>query len=63
MVAQIDEQQPAMVALAVHPARQAHSLADMLGAKLAAMMGAIGVHFSVFRRFGNITAKVIYGRA
>ena len=29
MIAQVDEQQIAMVALAVHPARQLHALADV----------------------------------
>jgi hypothetical protein len=44
MVAQIDEEQPAMVALAVHPAREAGRLPGVFGAKRAAGMGAIGVH-------------------
>ena len=42
MIAQIDEQQPAMVALAMHPARQADALSDVLAAKLAAMKRARG---------------------
>ena len=44
VIAQIDEQQLAVVALAVHPAREAHLLADLRGAKLAAVVGAIGMH-------------------
>ena len=44
MVAEIDEQQPAMVAHAMHPARKPDGLADVVFAKLAASMGAIGVH-------------------
>ncbi len=44
MVAQIDEQQIAMVALAMHPARQANLGPDVLGPELAAIVGAIGVH-------------------
>ena len=44
MVAQVDEDQPAMVAAAIDPARQAHGLADIGFAELAAGMGAIGVH-------------------
>ena len=44
MVAQVDEQQPAMVAPAIDPAGQPHRLADMLLAQLAAGVGAIGVH-------------------
>ena len=52
MVAQIDEQQPAMVALAMHPSRDADRLADLFGAKLAAIMGAIGVHGIVFQCSG-----------
>ena len=39
MIAQIDEQQIAMIALAVDPARQADGLADMGGAKLARKYG------------------------
>ncbi len=41
VVAQIDEQQLAVIALTVHPARQAHGLALVRGAKLAAGVGAI----------------------
>jgi hypothetical protein len=41
MVAQIDEQQVPMVALALDPARQTGLLADVLGPQLAARMGSI----------------------
>jgi hypothetical protein len=44
MVAQVDEDQPAMVAAPVDPARQADGLPDIGLAKLAAGVGAIGVH-------------------
>ena len=44
MVAQIDKEQAAMVALAVHPAGKAGGLAGIGCAKLAAGVGAIGVH-------------------
>ena len=44
MVAQVDEQHAAMVALAMDPAGQADCLADIGGAELGAMMSAIGVH-------------------
>ena len=44
MIAQIDEQQPAMVALAVHPAGKPDGLARIGGTKGAAGMGAVGVH-------------------
>ena len=44
MVAQIDEQQLAVVALAVHPARQPGRGAGIRQAERAAGMGAIGVH-------------------
>ena len=44
MVAQVDEQHAAMVALAMHPAGQAHGRADIGFTKGAASMGAIGVH-------------------
>ena len=49
VVAQIDEQQIAMVALALDPARQAGLLADMLGAQLAARMGSVDVRHHIFR--------------
>ncbi len=44
MVAQIDEQQLPMVALAVNPARQADRLPGVVLTKLAAGVRAIGVH-------------------
>ena len=50
MVAQIDEDQPAMVAAAIDPARQPHGLADIGFAQLAAGMGAIGVHGKPLRK-------------
>ncbi len=52
MVAQVDEQDTAMVALAVDPAGQANGLADIAFAKLCASMGAVGVHCGTFR-FGD----------
>jgi hypothetical protein len=48
MVAQIDEQEIAVVALAVDPAGKADGLADMVAAQLAARVGTIGVHESGF---------------
>jgi hypothetical protein len=44
MVAQVDEQDSAMVALAVNPAGQADGRADIGGAQLGAMVRAVGVH-------------------
>jgi hypothetical protein len=44
MVAQIDEQHAAMIALAMHPARQFHPRADVAFAELAAIVGTVGVH-------------------
>ena len=44
MVAQIDEQQIAVVALAMDPARELDPLADMGRAELSAIVGTIGVH-------------------
>ena len=44
MVAQVDENQPAMVAAAIHPAGQPDGLADMRLAQFAAGVGAIGMH-------------------
>ena len=56
VVAQVDEQQVAVVALALHPARKAGLVADMLGPQLAARVGSIdGRHhaFSTGRRGGK----------
>tara|TARA_R100000501_G_scaffold17911_1_gene34735 strand:- start:186429 stop:186632 length:204 start_codon:yes stop_codon:yes gene_type:complete len=44
MVAQVDEQQAAMIALAVDPATQAHLCADIGLSKRGTVMRAIGVH-------------------
>ena len=44
MVAKIDEEQPAMIADAMHPAREPDGLADIFFAERAASMAAIGVH-------------------
>ena len=44
MIAQVDEQHAAVVALAVDPAGKADGLADVGSAELAAIMGAIRVH-------------------
>jgi hypothetical protein len=41
VVAQVDEQQVPVVALALHPARQAGLLADLRGPQLAAGMGSV----------------------
>ena len=43
MIAQVDEQHPAMVALAVHPAGQADAGTDIALAELAAIVGTVGV--------------------
>ena len=44
MIAQVDEQQVAMVPLAVHPAGDAHDLPDIPGAQGTTGVGAIFVH-------------------
>ncbi len=44
MVPEVDEQQPAVIADAVHPAREADGRPHILGAKRAAGMAAIAVH-------------------
>jgi hypothetical protein len=44
MVAQVDKQELAVVALAMHPARQPRALPGIAKAQRAASMGAIGVH-------------------
>jgi len=44
MVAQIDEQEIAVVAFAVDPARQANLRAHVRGAQLTASMRTVGVH-------------------
>jgi hypothetical protein len=47
VVAQVDEQQLAVIALAMNPARQADRLADVACAQRGAGMGTIGVHQEV----------------
>ncbi len=49
VVAQVDEQQPAMVADAVHPARNADGGADVGFPQLGAGMAAVTVHDGRFR--------------
>ena len=44
MVTQIDEDQSAMIAAAIDPARKAHLYPDIGLSKLATGMGTIGVH-------------------
>ena len=48
VVAQVDEQDAAVIADAMHPARQADLVARVLGSQLAASMRAIGVHRASF---------------
>ncbi len=52
MIAQIDEQHAAMIALLVDPARKADGLADILLAERGAIVGTIGVHRDSFH-FGR----------
>jgi hypothetical protein len=47
MVAQVDEQNAAMVALAVNPARQADGRADVGSAECIAGVGTVGVHAEI----------------
>ena len=44
MIAQIDEDEIAMIALAMDPARDPDSLAGVARSDLATFMGAVGVH-------------------
>ena len=44
MVAQVDEQKPAMVAAPIDPSGQSDRLSDMLFPELSAGVGALGVH-------------------
>ncbi len=48
MVAQVDEEEAAVVAHAVHPAGQAHGRAGISGAKGGAGVGTIAVHDGAF---------------
>src|SRR6185437_16615737 len=61
MVAQIDEDQPAMIAPAIDPARQPDGLSDIGLAKLAAIMGAIGVHRNRSESVGKAGVLAVYG--
>jgi hypothetical protein len=56
MVAQVDEQQAAMIADAVAPAGDAHRLANMGVAELAAGVGAIAMHVSGIRGIAGLRA-------
>ena len=47
MVAQVDEEEPAVIANAMAPARQAHVLSDVGFPQVAAAMGAITMHQTV----------------
>ena len=47
VIAQVDEQQIAVIALAVDPAGEAHRAAGIGKAELAAVMGSIGVHGTI----------------
>ena len=51
MVPQIDEQQPAVIALAMNPARQADTCASIGDAQGTAIMGTISVHLCYFHGF------------
>ncbi len=44
VIAKVDEEQAAVVANAMRPARQAYRVPDMLGAKLSAGMGTVAMH-------------------
>jgi hypothetical protein len=57
MVAQVDEQEPAMVADAMAPSRQAHDLADVALTQLPAGVGAITVHVSSRKAFVGNTRR------
>jgi len=52
MVAQIDEEQLPVVALAMDPAREPDGRAGIGEAELAARMGSVGVHGSAFGKCG-----------
>ena len=60
MVAQIDEEQAAVVALAVNPTRQPHGAADVARTQLAARMGAVrrqrGAHRACALRTSGFTS-------
>jgi len=47
MVAQVDEEEPAVIANAMAPAGQAHVLSDVGFPQVAAAMGAITMHQTV----------------
>ncbi len=57
MVAQVDEEQAAVIAFAMDPAGQARWLARIGDAELAAGVGAIGVHGVGVRRFRGPISK------
>src|SRR5258708_2129169 len=44
MIAQVDEQEPAVIADAMHPARDPYGLADVALAERVASVGAVAMH-------------------
>jgi hypothetical protein len=57
MVAQVDEQQAAVVADAVNPAGEAHVLADVAFAERAAVVGAVAMHHGAALNWPSKTAR------
>src|SRR5438270_3981563 len=55
MIAQIDEQQLTVVALAMHPARKPDGFADIVEAQRSAAVGTIGVH----QENRSVRAKIV----
>jgi ribonuclease D len=58
MIAQIDKEQMAVVALPMHPTRQADGFADIAGTKLGASVCTIGVHDQIGSAQRKIVEKI-----
>jgi hypothetical protein len=57
VIAQVDEQQMAVVALSVDPSRQADRFADIAETQVSTAMGTIGVHDQFARWAENCGEK------
>jgi hypothetical protein len=57
MIAQVDEQQVPVIALAMDPSRKADRFADVAQAQVGAGMGAIGVHDEIGSLSGKLWRK------
>jgi hypothetical protein len=63
MVAKVDEEHPAMIALAMNPSGDSDFASDVGSAELAAVVGTIGVHVSADSDVRKFAAALTVGKA